>query len=403
MSEGIDQKNLDVIVIGAGPAGGQCARELAKLGRHVVLLEHSQEIGEPNYSTAGTPKETIEEFELPTSVLSATWNRIYFASSHEQVEWTYPDVRGYVFDFAALRKFLSEDAAHKGADIMVGTGVTSLIEDSGQFVGVRYKSVWGEGELRAPVIVDATGHWGFVNSQLHLNKGLPEDFVSAMEVQMTAMPQGLAGTLGFYFGDVAPRGYAWVFPMEQSKAAKMGIGSYGPLPPGVELKPLLKNFIAKFDTTKHLEPTEIHGGGGYISPGVKNHVYNNIILIGDAAFQVNGLAYEGIRHAMRCGRLAANSIHQCLHDTIDQVELKKTYEAEWHKVFGSRWRASYKNANIIYHKFSDADWDKVVEAYRDLSPADALEVFFHYRYELLFKHPKLAWLLGKYIVVDSLS
>ncbi len=57
MTQKIDSKDFDVIVIGAGPAGGSCARECAKRGLKVLLIERSQEIGEPNYSTAGTPKE----------------------------------------------------------------------------------------------------------------------------------------------------------------------------------------------------------------------------------------------------------------------------------------------------------------------------------------------------------
>ncbi len=32
-------KKFDVVVVGGGPAGGQCARILAKLGRRVLLIE----------------------------------------------------------------------------------------------------------------------------------------------------------------------------------------------------------------------------------------------------------------------------------------------------------------------------------------------------------------------------
>mgnify|MGYP001561519540 CR=1 FL=1 len=172
MSQKIDSSNLDVIVIGAGPAGGSAARELAKRGKKVLLIERSQEIGEPNYSTAGTPKETIEDFGLPQEVISATWDKILFATPHVQAVWEYPQIMGYVFDFAKLKKFLAEDAAYHGAEIMVGTSVEDFIEENGKFVGVRYHDVLGDGEVMAKVIIDATGHNELANAKLKI-KGNP--------------------------------------------------------------------------------------------------------------------------------------------------------------------------------------------------------------------------------------
>ncbi len=390
-----DNKFYDVIVIGAGPAGGQCARELAKAGRSVILLEHSQEIGEPNYSTAGTPRETIEEFELPQKVLSATWNRIYFASTHEVAEWTYPETRGYVFDFAALKKFLAEDAARHGADTMVGAAATEFIKEDGKIVGLKYKGIFGEGELRAKYIVDATGHWGFANSQLHINDLWPRDLGSGIEVQVVNMPKGFEQTFAFFVGDIVPHGYGWVFPMENSQAAKIGVGVLGSLPAGMEIKQLLKKFMSRFENSGRLEPMEIHGGGGYISKGIKNHVFDNIVLIGDAACQANALAYEGIRHAMRGGRLAARKINQALVNNWNLALLKASYESSWQRQFGFRWRISYKFSDLIYHKFSDRDWDELIKSFGYLSKKEAFEVFLHYRYELMLLHPKIVFKVGR--------
>ncbi|MFA4818563.1 MAG: NAD(P)/FAD-dependent oxidoreductase [Patescibacteria group bacterium] len=392
-----DNKLYDVIVIGAGPAGGQCARELAKAGRKVILLEHSQEIGQPNYSTAGTPRETIEEFDLPAKVLSATWNRIYFASTHEVAEWTYPETRGYVFDFAALKKFLAEDAARHGADTMVGAAATEFIKEGSNIVGLKYKGIFGEGELRAKYIVDATGHWGFANSFLKLNQTQSDDLASALELQLSGMPSGFEKTVALYFGKVAPQGYAWIFPMEESRACKIGIGSWGRLPNNTELKQLLRSFMGKFDVSNHLEPIEIHGGGGFISPGVKYHAYKNIIMIGDAASQVNPLAFEGIRHAFKTSQLAAKCIDQALKSSTDIVSLEQKYENEWRNLFGWRWNISYRIGKALYRKFTDEDLDKLMYRFQSVDPADAFEVFFNYRYELIYKYPKLALLFAKYL------
>lgn len=105
MSHLIDSQNLDVIIIGAGPAGGSAARELSKRGKKVLLIERSQAIGQPSHSTAGTPKETIDDFELPNSVISSEWNKMLIATSQTRAMWTYPITMGYVLNFAALDNF----------------------------------------------------------------------------------------------------------------------------------------------------------------------------------------------------------------------------------------------------------------------------------------------------------
>ena len=100
----------DAIVVGAGPAGGSAARELAKRSRKVLLVERSQQIGQPNYSTGVTPKCTIADFGLPAEVISAPWRKMSLATSRERVLWEFPEPVGYILDFARLCQVLEEAA-----------------------------------------------------------------------------------------------------------------------------------------------------------------------------------------------------------------------------------------------------------------------------------------------------
>ncbi len=394
MSEQVDQKELDVIVIGAGPAGGQCARELAKLGRRVVLLERSQEIGEPNYSSAGTCSEILERFDLPLSVTSAPWNRILFRSKNAEASWAFGETRGYVLDFMALRKFLAEEAARHGADILVGSTVTDFIEDPILgFSGVKYKGIFSEGILRARVIVDASGHWGFAQSKLHLNSLSDNDSASALELQMAAIPPGMEKTLAFFFGTVATNGYGWVFPMEQGKAAKLGFGVASGTKSARPIKQLLEQFVAGFNDIRHLEPTEIHGGGGHIADGSQAHVSKNVVCIGDAAQQVNPLAYEGIRHAMGAGQLAAQIINRALQNN-DLGALKTEYEKAWRQQFRLPWFLSYHISHLWYEHFTESDWDRLVRELSHLTPEHAFDLFFNYHFKHVLRSPKLMGLFG---------
>jgi flavin-dependent dehydrogenase len=62
----------------------EVARELAKFGRSVLLLERFEIIGEPNFSTAGTPNETMKVFDLPKKVTDCEWSSILLASKNQR-------------------------------------------------------------------------------------------------------------------------------------------------------------------------------------------------------------------------------------------------------------------------------------------------------------------------------
>lgn len=397
MTQKIDSSRLDVIVIGAGPAGGSTARELAKKGAKVLLIEQSQEIGEPNYSTAGTPRETVEEFNLPDHLISAAWDRISLATPRVKTVWTYPETRGFVFDFAALRKFLANEAAKYGAEILVGTSVKEFVEEEKKITGVRYQGALGSGEVRAEVIVDATGHHELANTKLGFNALSGKYLGEAIEYQMAGLSKELGRTLAFFLGSgYAPRGYAWIFPMDNGANAKVGIGRFGQRPNEGSLSDALSKFIATQPDLKKMEPTEIHGGAARCDGGVKTHVYKNLVVVGDSAHQVNPLAGEGIRHSLKAGRLAAETIiHSLQNGLCNQTVLKKEYERAWKKEFASKWRFSRMIGEFTYWKLNDGKLDKAVSFLEALSPEDAFDFLFNYNYAKLAKYPKVAFQLSK--------
>jgi geranylgeranyl reductase family protein len=391
MSQNIDSKDLDVIVIGAGPAGGQAARELAKLGRKVLIIEKSQEIGQPNYSTAGTPKETVVDFDLPQNILSSSWNKIMWATPRKKAVWKFSEPVGYVLDFAGLRKFLAEDAISAGAEILVGTTVSELIEKNGIYEGVKYHGVFGDGEVRAKIIIDASGHHEFGNTTLKINPLSSENLANGLEYQMIGSMVENKDTLAFYMGqDYAPSGYAWAFPMNGGNHTKVGICVYGQHN-GKTLSELLEKFMNSVADFKTMEPIEVHAGAARTDGGVKNHVYKNLILIGDAAHQINPLGGEGIRHALHAGRMATLVVDEYLKKENKNTEwLKEEYEKKWKEKFYRKWKYSRILSELIYHKLDDEKLDDLIEVLKDLSPSDAYEILFNYKFEVINKHPILA-------------
>jgi len=69
-------EHFDVIIIGAGPAGGQCARELSAAGKRVLLAEKSKNFSVNNYSTGGAYLQLLKQFDLPEDVVGTYWNKL---------------------------------------------------------------------------------------------------------------------------------------------------------------------------------------------------------------------------------------------------------------------------------------------------------------------------------------
>ena len=81
-------QEFDVVVIGAGPAGGQTARSLAKKGVKVLLVEKYKDFSLNNFSSAGMTLEPLKEFNIPESVVAAYWNNIVIQCTKKSYVWS---------------------------------------------------------------------------------------------------------------------------------------------------------------------------------------------------------------------------------------------------------------------------------------------------------------------------
>ena len=66
---GREANTADVVVVGAGLAGLQCARLVAEAGLDVVLLDRKEDVGERVHTTGIFVRKSLEDFPLPPSCL----------------------------------------------------------------------------------------------------------------------------------------------------------------------------------------------------------------------------------------------------------------------------------------------------------------------------------------------
>ena len=115
----------DVIVVGAGPAGGQCARNIAKSGLSVLLVERFASFYDNNFSSAAMSLQGFNEFKLPEFVVSRYWKNFTIQSSNECKQWKGDENKGVVLDFAKFRQYLADDCIANGGDLLMGFSYVS--------------------------------------------------------------------------------------------------------------------------------------------------------------------------------------------------------------------------------------------------------------------------------------
>jgi digeranylgeranylglycerophospholipid reductase len=146
------------------------------------------------------------------------------------------------------------------------------------------------------------------------------------------------GVLDFYFGkDVAPGGYVWVFPKGKDRA-NVGIGISVDLAKDRSAIRYLEEFVAKrFPGGSIL--TKV-AGGVPCAKTCDEIVRNNVLLVGDAAHQVNPTSGGGIISGMIGGMIGGQVAAEAVANN-DIAHLRE-YATRWHKRLGWRHEVFYR-------------------------------------------------------------
>ncbi len=376
-------EEYDVVVVGAVPAGGQCALELSKLGRNVCLIERSKIIGLPNFSTGGTPNETMKNFDLPKKVTDSPWDSILFASKNERAEFLFGKRMGYVLNYMLLKQFLAKQAKKHGAEVLTGIHVDDVLIKNKFVVGISYNENGNGKKIFSKVVVDASGGRATLSQKLGLMKVDLKYLATGLEYYMKNVEFERKRRMDFYLGSsYAPGGYAWIFP-SGTDTAKVGLGIFVHPKTKVDLIELLRKFSKTNIQTAKATETDVHGGTILANGGISNHVMNGFVVIGDAAGQVNPIAGEGIRHALYSGRFAAKAIDPALDKNNVEKKQLEPYNRLWKNYVGHKWKISLWLERIMCSvTLDDGLTDSFVSHISKLSPETFFDASFNYNFEL---------------------
>ena len=352
------KKEYDIIVVGAGPAGSMAARFAAEQDVSVLILEKDRDVGYPVRCGEAISKTGVEEFIKPDPKwIAATISKFSFnAPDGTEVILDFGEA-GYVLERRIFDYELARTAADAGAEILTRAYVNGLLFTDGKVSGVKYEFQGEQKELKSKIVIAAdgvesrVGRWAGLTTHIDFR-----DMESAVQITAGNIPVN-QDTLYFYFGqDYAPQGYFWVFPKGSNKA-NIGLGVSGLIGKKKSALSFLNDFMEKYYPSAPILTTI--AGGVPCSITLSKISAPGIMLVGDAARQINPLSGGGIASGMIggsiAGKIAAESVKA---NKIDHV---LTYDKAWAERLGKRHEIFDRIKNGIYN-FSDEKFNNIARA-----------------------------------------
>jgi digeranylgeranylglycerophospholipid reductase len=295
---------------------------------------------------------------------------------------TYRRAVGCVIDVRGTYQWLAQQAVEAGAELRLKAHVEAPLRTAGdgpnrsaKVQGVTVRDPFhGRYDLTSRVVVDASGHTGFLARETGLRPGNERSAVG-MELELHA-PDYDQDEVVFWLGDdVAPGGYGWAFPCGDARV-RLGVGVVRPdsgAEPRVLLDRLRDEFVRLVGPSAGAGPLEMHSGlMPVLRPDATTLVGEGIVVTGDAAGQGSTLLGEGIRYAILAGRGAGRAIVDAGGDYSPRG--LASYPREWRRTSGRNLKISYA-VNERICNFSDDDWDRVIRRMDKLTPRQAASVF----------------------------
>ncbi|WP_336034501.1 digeranylgeranylglycerophospholipid reductase [Halobacterium yunchengense] len=372
-------ETYDVVIAGAGPAGAQCARDLAQREYDVLVLEAEPEEDFPrqsNKSTAGTFASMTGAFGVPDEVVMNYTDEVVLESPNDHFVQDQP---GAVLEFADFKRWLVAEGREHGAEYRFGARANNPITEDGEVVGVQYA---GNEEVYADVVVDATGPAAPLAKKLGVCDLERHNQAVGIEWEMEGVDVDHPGYADLTDAMMlrldhryAPGGYSWIFHTGED-TAKVGLcyiqnesyQKYGDTAKSIDDH--LEHWLEtdpRFADARRIEDKQQHRGSAHIQmPDDLSAA--GFMAIGDTVPTIDPLWGEGIHKCMESARAAAITADRCLmgSETDTSAEAMSVYDELWHARVAPDMRKRLTMTQLLYLAPNDR-YDRLM---RDLSALD---------------------------------
>jgi geranylgeranyl reductase family protein len=390
-------ERVDVLVVGAGPAGSTLAGQLARAGHHVVVVEEHPRVGRPVQCAGLVSTRVLELSGASATVVQKVRGATVFGPSLRSVDFLAPEPRAFVIDRAGLDVHLADRAARAGAEFRTGTRFDARLAEETDGVRVRLHGPdGGDHEVVARLVVGADGVTSAVARAFRLRR--PVEILPAFEAEYPQSP-GDPETVEVYLGrSIAPGLFGWWIP-DGRGGARVGVAADADgTAARVYFERLLTALGRRFG--RPLENPTAFIASGIPIGRLPRYVGPRVLLVGDAAAQVKPLSGGGIFTGMRAAELAAS----VAHGALAQDDLGERRLAEYPRRFDAELGDEFRRAlylRRLFCRLTDRELDALVDVLRAGDLGGTIVAFgdidfpTHVARQLLRESPGLLRLLPK--------
>jgi len=310
----------DAIVIGAGPAGLQAARQLATRQFRVAVLEEHQVVGDPVHCTGVLAREAFDEFSLSTeSILNELTTARFISPSGQDIVYRTRVVEAVVVDRALFDGRLADETVRAGAELIRGARVNRITVAAD---GVTIHVV-NQPTLHARSCVLACGGRYALHRQLGLD--VPSLLLHTAQREL---PASTPGDVEVHFGsEVAPRGFAWVVPVQRGGQSFARVGVMAEADAPTYFMRVVERIAERWGVELPLPgPPRLK-----ILPlsRISRTYGDRFIAVGDAAGLVKPTTGGGIYYSLVSASIGAGVLGAALHEGDLSATRLSEYERRW--------------------------------------------------------------------------
>lgn len=345
------QREYDVIIVGAGPAGAVTALELGKAGLSVAILDKADF---PRDKTCGDALsvDVVNQLSILSEKLASSFEtfpgktssygvKIFSpGSQHVDIPFYHQGNKkcGYIckrFDFDNLLVQHLKEFSNVQMFVNCSVQKVEVLETCSLVHTI-------EGIFKAPIVVGADGAQSVVSKSLGMYKPDREHYSGGLRIYYEGVSSFHEDNFIelYFFPEILP-GYLWIFPLPENKA-NVGIGmlsseiSKKKINLTKTLQGLLSNHPLLKERFAKAKPVESVKGYGLPLGSTKRKISGDrFLLVGDAASLIDPFTGEGIGNAIRSGRVAAAHVLECFKNDNFSTAFNTHYDEE---IYARMWK-----------------------------------------------------------------
>ena len=293
-------RHVDVLIVGAGPAGSATAIHLARGGARVLLADRAR-FPRDKACGGGVTGRALRQVpcDITPVVERVVHNFELRLHHHRSFRRTSAEPLIVMTQRRRLDAYLAEQAVAAGAAFRDGTRVERVE------IGPNGASATVGGErFTADILVGADGANGVVAKAAGLDAGIERGIALEGNVPWALLDETRFATTAVIEIGAPAGGYGWLFP--KADHANLGVGGWA------SEGPHLRDHLARLARAYSIDPDAITGLRGHRLPmrrvGASTPASNRVVIVGDAAGLVDPLSGDGMYEAFVSARLAAEAI-----------------------------------------------------------------------------------------------